>query len=100
VHNNHVLDVVFYAERNGVSFRLGTVSSCRTDTLEIAPSLTYLGGVRLAIDPIGSRQRFPIGPIIVFPGERIEVTVENYLPATSWRVVSRGIASLPERTRR
>jgi hypothetical protein len=94
VQNHHLLDVTVYALRSDAWLRLGTVTSCVTDTLQIPLSASLIGAVRLALDPVGSRERFPLGPIIVLTGDRIELTIEAYLPASTWRVLSRPVADV------
>jgi hypothetical protein len=61
--------------------------------------MTTVGALRLALDPIGSAQRQPVGPIIVLPGDRIELTIESYLPASSWRILPRIMAQAEQKDR-
>jgi len=63
---------------------LGVLSSQDDTTYEV--SRTLLGGrreIRLAADPVGSREGFISDPILVEPGDRVEWTIQDNLALSS-----------------
>ncbi|HEX7052214.1 MAG TPA: hypothetical protein VF188_18540 [Longimicrobiales bacterium] len=85
VSNYNWLDVDIYALRSGIRHRLGTVGTGQTVLLTVPPGLVDAGQVRLLVDPIGGRP-FLTDPILVAPGQQIELRVENHLPLSNWMV--------------
>ena len=78
VQNNSVLDVVIYAIRETVRERLGTVTTARTSTFTIPGYLlTGTSTLRFVADPIGSRNEYLIGDVVVFPGDEIHLLVPS-----------------------
>jgi len=87
VSNQNWSDMVVYALSNGLRVRLGTVTSMSTRRLAVPKHLlTASGEFRLAADPIGAPQGFVTQPIQVYPGSRIEFTIQNNLPISSYSV--------------
>lgn len=87
VENHNWSDVVVYAVRSGMRYRLGTVTSMQRAELAVPPALTVADGdLRLLLDPIGSRNVFVTDPILVAPGDQVLFSVENHLPLSSWMV--------------
>lgn len=89
VTNHNWADVVIYAARSGSNrYRLGDVVTGRTETFTVPQDLYTGGNVAFLIDPIGSRESFSTGLILVAPGQQVELVVENQLSTTSWSVAS------------
>jgi hypothetical protein len=79
VTNNNWADMRVYVERSGMRARLGTVTSMGTRTFTIPRSMMQAGtNVRLIADPIGSRDAFVSHSLQVWPGQRVEFTIENH----------------------
>jgi hypothetical protein len=87
VTNNNWSDMVVYAVRSGVRQRLGTVTSMTTERLEISRALALPGAdLYLVADPIGGSEGFNTGRIMVSPGQRIELTIQNHLAISNYSV--------------
>jgi hypothetical protein len=72
VTNTSWYDVVVYSVGSGPRWRLGMVGSLQTHTLRIPSNSLEL---RLLADPIGSAQVFLSDPIVVSPGQQVELTI-------------------------
>lgn len=84
IKNNNWSDVNIYAVRLGTRYRLGTVVATRHATFKLPPDLGKSPGeIRLMVDPIGSRRSYYTPSLHFFPGQDIEMTVENHLPISS-----------------
>lgn len=86
VENDHWNDVTVYAVRDGVRDRLGTVTALAGETFAVAIGYSAPGEFRLYLDPIGSGEAYLTPPILVEPGQRIELTIGNRLPLSNWVV--------------
>jgi hypothetical protein len=88
VSNNNWSDVVVYAERpTGNRVRLGTVTSMGNQTLRIPRALlNSLNGLRLVATPIASPNQFASEPLHVWPGQTIELRIENQMSISTVRV--------------
>lgn len=81
VGNKNWSDVVVYAIRAGMRWRLGMVTSMSERTFRIPESAgVATGSLQLFVDPIGSSQGYATEPINVWPGQRLRFTVESRLP--------------------
>ena len=90
VTNRNWSDMVVYAVRAGTRHRLGTVTSMTTRQLRVPRGLASGGsGVLLVADPIGGREYFNTGRIMVGPGQQIQLTLENHLPLSNYSVWTR-----------
>jgi len=84
VTNNNWADMRVYAERGGMTVRLGTVSSMSTTSFRIPKSMMHsTGAMRLVAHPLASRERHVSSPINVWPGQRVEFRIENHLAVSS-----------------
>lgn len=75
VRNDNWLDVAIYLVKGVSRFRLGTVRGASSETFRIQDEPNAATPVRLLADPIGSQQRYLTEPIVVSPGQRIELRV-------------------------
>lgn len=80
VQNNNWSDMTVYALRNGVRMRLGMVVSMGAERFTLPRMLmSGAGEFRLIADPIGSSEAFRTPPLMVAPGQRVELTLQNSL---------------------
>ena len=87
VVNNNWSDIVIYALVDGSRTRLGDVGSTRTRMLRLPNSvLASSGMLQLVLDPLGSRNTYRTGVIMVSGGQRVRLQIENELRLTSWTV--------------
>lgn len=87
VRNDNYLDVTVYVMRDGMSYRLGDVTGSSSATLEIPPSQVLAAlGIRLLVNPIGSRGAYLSEPIMANPGDTIALRVASVLRMSSWSV--------------
>lgn len=90
VENHNWSDVNVYAVRDGLSVRLGTVTSMQTARFYVPADLVVGSStLRLAADPIGALQGYTTGPIPVQPGQRIALTIENDLAISAYAIRDR-----------
>jgi len=94
VDNQNYLDVVVFALRDGTSARLGDVSGLMRGTFDVPDHLIVVGTVRLLVDPVGSPQAYLTDPILVSPGDIVELRVAGVIGMSSWSV--RGRRVVPE----
>mgnify|MGYP001187639441 FL=1 len=87
IQNNNWADVAVYVIRHGMRSRIGTVSSMSQEVFAVPRGLVPPGAdVQLLVDPIGSRITYTTEPILVSPGQTIDMNVENNLRLTNWAV--------------
>ncbi len=87
VLNHNWSDVNVYVVRLGTRLRLGTVASMREELFDLPRGfMASSSDVRLMIDPIGSRFTYTTEPILVSPGQTIDMRVENNIHLTNWAV--------------
>ena len=87
VTNNNWSHAVVWAVYGGNRWRLGDVPSLRQASLDVPHSvLTGRGTVQVLISLIGSREFFATDEVNVYPGEVIDLRVENQLPTSFWSV--------------
>ncbi len=90
VTNNNWSDMVVYAVLRGTRFRLGLVTSMSSRTLDFPRNVTLAGTrLKLAADPIGSREIFVTQSIDVTPGQYVEFNIQNHLAISSYAVWNR-----------
>lgn len=78
VTNDNPRDMVMYAVRSGMRFRLGTVPSLDVRTFAIpSEAVPAAGGVRLMADPVGAEAPHASEAIPVHPGTSIEYTIKR-----------------------
>ena len=83
VESHSWTDVSVFAERRGVRTRLGTVVAMRTTTLRLPGWL--LGDVPIAfvVDPVGGAAVQVSDAVVVRPGQRVLLTLEQELALSS-----------------
>ena len=79
VANHNSATVVVYALSDGTRWRLGTVETGNEEAFSLPASIGASGDVSLMAHPIGSRVAYVSDPVLVGPGDRIRLTVENNL---------------------
>ena len=81
VKNQNWLDMRVFMVRNGARVSLGTVTSMTERTFEIPEAALGGGGfgARVVADPIGSRRGWVSESLSFFPGDQLEVTLQNHL---------------------
>ena len=78
VVNHNWLDMRIYAVINGRSIKLGTVTGLTSETLKIRESLlSFAADLELVARGIGSRSESFRTSIQVFPGDVLELRIEN-----------------------
>ena len=78
VVNHNWLDMRIYAVINGRSIKLGTVTGLTSETLKIRESLlSFAADLELVARGIGSRSEIFRTSIQVFPGDVLELRIEN-----------------------
>jgi len=94
VRNNNWLDARIYAVYAGTRYRLGTVSSFRTETFELPRVLVpNIQAVQLLTLPIGSRRGYLSPEIYAQPGDVLAFDVAASLNLSSLYVAGTMIAS-------
>lgn len=87
VHNHNWADMIVYAVHHNSRIRLGMVTSMNTERFDIPRSLQSLASdLRLIAAPIGSVEEFSTAPIMIAPGQRVELRLENLLSISNWSV--------------
>lgn len=87
VKNNNWLDVAVYLVRGGSRTRVGTVTSMAQAQFRIPDSYVLgVSDITVQADPIGSNRTFTSAPIQVYPGARVELTVENAVQLSNFAV--------------
>lgn len=81
VKNQNWLDMRVFMVRNGARVSLGTVTSMSERTFEVPDAALGGGGfgARVVADPIGSRRGWASESLSFFPGDQMEVTLQNHL---------------------
>jgi hypothetical protein len=77
------MDMRIYAIRGSERYRLLSVTSMRTDSTDIPPSLLRGIGFRLMADPIGSVRPYYSSTISLRQGQTVWWTLENRLPQSN-----------------
>lgn len=81
VKNQNWLDMRVFMVRNGARVPLGTVTSMTERTFAVPEAALGGGGfgARVVADPIGSRRAWVSETLSFFPGDQMEVTLQNHL---------------------
>lgn len=87
VRNNNWSEIAVYVVRSGVRARLGNVMSMSNGRFNI-PQSYVLGAndIQVQVDPVGSNRTFLSSPVQIFPGARVELTIENSMQLSSFAV--------------
>ena len=90
VRNDNWLDVAVYLVRGASRFRIGTVRSTSTETFRL-PAGAHSGGtpLRIMADPIGASQGYLTDPVVLGPGQRLELMVASQINVSSFAVWNR-----------
>lgn len=89
VENHNASDVIVYLLRYGSKTRVGEVRSMSRRAIRLPRSFVASGGpLQLQLRPLGSNQGYLLDPIMVQPGQRIALTVQNHLPISSYMILS------------
>jgi hypothetical protein len=84
VQNNNWMDMVIYVVRSGMRVRLGMVTTMNRASFRVP---NFVAGastsVRLEAHPIGSNQRFVAPAVQAWPGQTIDLTIQNHLAVSS-----------------
>jgi hypothetical protein len=87
IENQNWLDMSVYVQSsNGSRFRVGNVTTGRTETFEVATSRLGSGPFRLIGNPVGNNELVVTDPLIVTPGATAYWRIGSR-PATSFAVV-------------
>jgi hypothetical protein len=86
VHSLNNLDVAIYIVSGRNWVRVGTVTAFGEATIRLTPALTDFRNVRVGLDPIGSRRRYLLQTGTLFPGQTLELSVQNNLAQSFWRI--------------
>ncbi len=86
VANHNWADVVVFAVRGTTRVRLGDVNTGNEADFVLPKSFVLGGQVTVILHPIGGPRDFSTGPIMVSPGQQIDMRVENSLAQTNWSV--------------
>ena len=95
VRNNNWQDVKIYfvPEIGARQVRLATIGSFTSRTIplqqQIRASLRASGAARFVIQPLGSRQAYTTEPLLVRPGDEMELTVGHRLRYSTLILASR-----------
>jgi hypothetical protein len=87
VRNDNWLDVVIYAVRGSARFRVGTVGGSSTQTFRL-PAQAMSGGseVQILADPIGATRGYITDPVVLGPGQRLELQVGSPISISTFAV--------------
>lgn len=90
VRNDNWLDVAVYVVRGATRFRIGTVRSTSMETFRL-PSGSSGGSSPLQImaDPIGSAAGYVTDPIVLGPGQRLELKVASPISVSTFSIWNR-----------
>ncbi|HUP88138.1 MAG TPA: hypothetical protein VM100_02185 [Longimicrobiales bacterium] len=87
VQNKNWMEVAVYLVRSGSRTRLGNVASMSKGQFNIPESYVLgVSDIQVQADPVGSNRTFVSAPIQVFPGARVELTIENSVQLSSFAV--------------
>ena len=87
VRNDNWLDVVIYAVRGSARFRVGTVGGSSTQTFRL-PAQAISGGseVQILADPIGATRGYVTDPVVLGPGQRLELQVGSPISISTFAI--------------
>jgi hypothetical protein len=90
VRNDNWLDVAVYLVRGASRFRIGTVTGTGSQIFRLPPDATSAGNpIRVMADPIGATRGYVTEPIVLSPGQRLEVRVGSPISVSSFAVWNR-----------
>jgi hypothetical protein len=86
ITNNNWLDVRVYGVQGGSRNVIGTVRSFGTEVFELPSQFVATRGLRIFVDPIGSRQSYQTDLIPIWPGQMIDLVVQNRIQLSHYSV--------------
>ena len=86
VANHNWSDIVVFAVRGSTRQRLGDVSTGAQADFVVPRNLIIGGQLTVLLHPIGGPRDFSTGPILVSPGQQVDLRVENSITQTNWSV--------------
>jgi hypothetical protein len=87
IKNNNWLDIKVYADPGGSRERIGIVRGLDTQVFELPRRLIEGRGLRLYVDAIGSPKSYQTDVIQVWPGQLIELVVQERLAQSYYSVL-------------
>ena len=90
VRNDNWLDVAVYMVRGATRFRIGTVRGGGTETFRLMPAGSGgLTPLRIMADPIGSNEGYATEPVVLAPGQRLELNLASRLSVSTFSIWDR-----------
>ena len=87
VRNDNWLDVVIYAIRGTARFRIGTVGGSSTQTFRLtSAAMSGDAPIQILADPIGASRGYLTDPVVLGPGQRLELQVGSTISISSFAV--------------
>ncbi len=86
VANHNWSDIVVFAVRGSSRQRLGDVATGMQVDFIVPRNMVIGGSLTVLLHPIGGPRDFSTGPILVAPGQEVDLRVENILVQTNWSV--------------
>ncbi len=86
VDNHNWSDMVIFAVRGSSRLRLGDVATGTRADFVVPRNLVIGGSLTVLLHPIGGPRDFSTGPILVVPGQEINLRIENSIVQTNWSV--------------
>ena len=86
VQNDNWLDVAVYLIRGGARSRIGTVRSISSETFRLTGENAGAIPVQILADPIGSNARYMTDPVVLGPGQRLELRVGSPIAVSTFSV--------------
>jgi hypothetical protein len=86
ITNNHWLDVRVYGVQGGTRNVIGTVRSFGTEVFVLSSQFVATSGLRIFVDPIGSQQTYQTDLIPVWPGQMIDLVVQDRIQLSHYSV--------------
>ncbi len=86
VANHNWSDIVVFAVRGSSRMRLGDVTTGTQADFVVPRNMVIGGSLTVLLHPIGGPRDFSTGPILVAPGQEVDLRIENSLVQTNWSV--------------
>ncbi len=86
VANHHWSDMVIFAVHGSSRIRLGDLTTGSEADFVVPRSLMVGGQITIVAHPIAGARDFSTGPIMVAPGQQIDLRIENALAQSNWSV--------------
>jgi hypothetical protein len=87
VENNNWSDMTIYVVRHGMRARIGQVGSMSAESFRIpAGMIGGAGDVTIIARPLASRDAYRTDRIMVVPGQRIDLRLENNINLSNYAV--------------